>query len=165
MGQDLIDYKKIISSNGVYITQSLFIEYKRDDCKVDFYPYTLKERDHNGAISMYRVYMECETEYEAALKTLNSWKHWQILCKAPCFREHISKWREEREIREAAIGKSVLIKAAEDGNVTAAKSLIEYANKRKAGRPSNLEVEAEKKKQAAISSKVSNILDRMSDKK
>lgn len=161
-----ICFDKFISENGVYRTQSLFIEYKRADSNINHYPYTLKERDskRTNAISMYRIYMECGTEYEAAIKLLNSWKHWEILCEAPCFKAHIKRWREEREIREAALGKSVLIKAAEEGNTTAARALIDLSGKRKPGRPSKIEIESERKRQAAIDNKVTSIIDRMANK-
>jgi len=111
---------------------------------------------------MYRIYMEAETEYEAAMTLLNSWKHWEILTATTWFQEHITKWRAEREIREAAIGKAVLISQAREGNVAAAKALHDQATKRKAGRPTKDRVEGEVKRQAAVESKVSNILDRMS---
>lgn len=160
---DKIDYDKLIGQSGHYLTQALFWEY-RHQTGADYTPFTLKERDHSGCISMYRLYMSCETEYEAALKILNSWKHWQILCDAPWFQKELSKWREEREIRELALGKAVLIKNAEEGNVAAAKALIDTSSKRKAGRPSKIEVEEYKKKEAAANSKVSSILERMKDK-
>lgn len=158
-----IDYTKLINSTGCYMTQALFYEY-RFQTNSDYMPFTMKERDHNGYISVYRVYMECDSEYEAAYKLLNSWKHWQVLCSAPWFAKELKKWREEREIREAALGKAVLIEEAGNGNVSAARALLDLSGKRKAGRPTKLEVQEEKAKQAKIESKVSSILERMADK-
>jgi len=158
-----IDFSRLEVDNGNYRTQSLFREYRRSD-SVDYVPYTLKEKDYDGYISMYRVYMQSDTEYESAKTLLGSWKHWEVLCEAPCFRKHIAAWRKERDIRDAAIGKVALIRAAKEGNTSAAKSLVDLATKRKAGRPSKDEVEGEKKKQAAIETKVSSILDRMANK-
>ena len=158
-----IQYDKLINASGCYMTQSLFYEF-RFSTGSEYMPFCLKERDYKGHISVYRVFMECDTEYEAAMILLNSWKHWQVLCNAPWFAKELKKWREEREIREAAIGKAVLIKEAEKGNITAAKSLIDLSGKRKAGRPTKLEIQEEKAKQSKINNKVSSILERMADK-
>ena len=156
-----VDFSKLLSDGGHYKTRSIFYEFKYDT-KSDYIPYTLGERDRKGSLSMYRIYMDSETEYEAAMTLLNSWKHWEILTSTTWFQEHITKWRDEREIREAAIGKAVLISQAREGNVAAAKAIHDFATKRKAGRPSKDRVEGEVKRQAAVDSKVSNILDRMS---
>jgi hypothetical protein len=160
MPREMIDYSKVIGDNGHYMTQALFYEF-RFQTKNEKPIYNLKERDYKGTLSMYQIYMDSDSEYEAALKILNSWKHWEILCDRNWFLPHIEKWREERDIREAALGKATLIDQARDGNVTAAKALYDQSGKRKAGRPSKDEVEGHKKKQADIDSKVSNILDRM----
>lgn len=158
-----IDYSKLTNSNGCHLTQSLFYEF-RFSTGSDYIPFCMKEKDYKGHLSVYRLYMECDSEYEAAYKLLNSWKHWQILSASPWFAKELKKWREEREIKEFALGKAALIKEAESGNITAAKSLIDLSGKRKAGRPSKLEVHEEKAKQARIESKVTNILDRMAGK-
>ena len=79
MEKDLVDYTKLKSDNGHYLTQGLFYEY-RHHTKLPYIPYTLRERDYKGYLSMYRIYMECDTEYEAAQVLLNSWEHWCRLC-------------------------------------------------------------------------------------
>lgn len=156
-----VDYSKFVTTNGQYLTQGLFYEF-RYQTKLDYIPYTLKEYDFDGYISMYRVYMEADTEYEAAKILLNSWKHWEILAESPMIGGYIQKWREERDIKDAALAKAVLIKETKAGNTSAAKAVLEASTKRKAGRPTKIEVESEKRKQAKIDSKVSSILDRMS---
>ena len=158
-----IDYGKMIGDGGHYLTKGLFYEFKYQT-KLTEIPYNLKERDWKGTRSMYQIFMSCGSEYEAAQLLLNSWKHWEVLCKSPWFVPHIEAWREEREIREAALGKATLIDQAESGNVAAAKVLLEGAKKRKAGRPTKDEVEGEKKKAAAVDNKVTDILTRMADK-
>lgn len=155
-----IDYSKMIADNGKYKTQGLFYEYRFQN-NPDYIPYCLREHDYKGYLSIYQIYMSCDSEYEAAQKIFNSWKHWELLCGCAWFQPYLEKWREEREIRDAALGKSILIDQARDGNVTAAKTLYDQATKRKAGRPTKNEVEGQKKKQAAIDNKVSSILDRM----
>lgn len=157
-----IDYSKLTSENNQYLTQSLFYEY-RHQTKSEYTPFTLKEKDFKGCISVYRVYMETDSEYEVAQKLLKSWKHWSVLCESPFFKKELQLWREEKAIREASIGISALVEAAKDGNVTAAKYLVDKnTSKKGAGRPTRLEVIEEKRKQARIDDKVTNIIDRMS---
>ena len=158
-----IEYSKLIGESGHYKTQSLFYEF-RYQTNSDYMPFTLKERDVHGHQSIYQIYMSCDSEYEAAQKLLGSWKHWEILCECTWFIKELDKWREEREIREAAIGKAMLIEKAKEGNVPAARSLLESSSKRKAGRPSSAEVINERKKQAAVDTKVSSIIERMANK-
>lgn len=89
---------------------------------------------------MYKEYMKCDSEYEAAIHLLGSWPHWQRLCETNWFKPYRDTWEKEREIREIAIGKKVLIEEAENGNVTAARTL--YGQKApKKGRPSKHEKE------------------------
>ncbi len=158
-----IDYSKLIGVGGHYLTQALFYEY-RHQAKSEYMPYTMKDRDYKGYLSVYKIYMSCESEYEAAQKILNSWKHWEFLCESPWFAKELAKWREERDIRDAANAKSILMEESFKGNVTAAKAVLDMTTKRKAGRPTKVEVAGEKKKQAAIDNKVSNLLERMSKK-
>lgn len=87
---------------------------------------------------MYKIYMDCETEYEAAQKLLGSWSHWEKLCDATWFKPFVEQWRKEARIREKAIAKSILLEQACEGNVTAAKAIIEEDKKR--GRPSKQEI-------------------------
>lgn len=150
------DKSRLLGEGGQYLTQGLFYEYRHQAAKLG--PYCLKEYDWKGCKSMYQVYMSCASEYEAALKILGSWKHWQILCQAPFFAREVEKWREEVEIREAALGKATLIAQAKEGNVSAAKELVKSAEKRSVGRPSKAEIDAERKKQAAIDTKVIDLL-------
>lgn len=63
--------------------------------------YTLKDKDHEGYPSLYRLYMEADdpTEYSFAVENLDSWDHWETLCQCTWFKPYISKWRHELEIR------------------------------------------------------------------
>jgi hypothetical protein len=150
------DSSRLRSDAGQYFTQGLFYEYRHQSTNKA--PYNLKERDWKGTKSMYQIYMSCDSEYEAAMRLLGSWKHWQTLLNSPFFAKEVEKWREEREIKDAAMAKSVLVEQANEGNVAAAKTLLDMSTKRKAGRPTKAEVQAEKRKQAAISSKVTDLL-------
>lgn len=154
----VLEYSQLRATTGQYLTQGLFYEFRHRTSCSDIGPYNLKEHDFKGSLSMYQIYMSCASEYEAAQKLLGSWKHWAILCEIHWFKKHLETWREEREIKEAAVGKATILYQAKEGNVTAAKELVSLATKRKAGRPSKLEIEAEKKKQIAIESNVTNLL-------
>ena len=91
-------FELLKDSMGRFRTVSLFVETKHDSYPA---PFTLKDRDHRGAISMYRKYMEIgdPTEYTTALELLGSWRHWQQLTKASWFQEYILRWREELAIK------------------------------------------------------------------
>ena len=134
---------KYLGSSGHYLTKGLFYEFRHQntDSVNEVFTYGEQdiEKDGKTYLSMYKIYMEFESEYEAAQAILGSWTHWQKLCECAWFKPHLKKWREEREIRESAMGKAALIKEARKGSVAAAKALVDYANKRGAGRPSKQE--------------------------
>src|SRR4051812_9605533 len=66
--------------------------------------YTLKNHDHMGYPSMYRLYMEFDdpTEYSFAIATLDGWDHWEILCECTWFKPYVAKWRKELDVRTRA---------------------------------------------------------------
>jgi len=123
-------------------TKALFYEYRYQTTVDDKAPYTLKYQDFVDPTghrykSMYQIYMNCDSEYEAAIKILGSFPHWKKLKRCSWFHDHIERWEEERNIRDEAIARSILVKLAETGNVTAARTLFANANatKKAMGRP------------------------------
>jgi len=94
--KDLIPegYECLKDKMGRFRTVSLFVENKLPDYVA---PYTLKDYDHKGAMSMYLKYMEYSdpTEYSVALGLLGSWKHWVALTSADWFKPYIEQWRAE----------------------------------------------------------------------
>lgn len=136
------------ASNGVMQTQALFYEFNNPDA-----PYTLRDEDFtNRAGKTYKsaaaIYREAVDEYDAAIKIVGSWTHWEKLLGLKWFVEGIhtggynfggvGKWREEMALRDASFAKSQLVESAEAGNVTAQRYLHETAtkgSKGKAGRP------------------------------
>ncbi len=130
-----------IQSSRRYKTTSLFWEYRAMTVGGADSVYNLSEKDHNKTLSMYKIYMSKDTEYEAALYLLGSWDHWQTLCGTSFFKKHIDKWREERTIREESLAHKILLENAKNGNVTAAKTLLLDTRKiQKAGRPTTQSV-------------------------
>lgn len=103
----------------------------------DRYPplYTMYEEPRHGLPSAYMIYMLADSEYEAAMKLVGSWAHWQRLLKCNEFlygskdgRHNwfgIESWREEREIRERSQALNQLRIAAAGGNVQAQKILLD----------------------------------------
>lgn len=125
-------------------TQALFYEYRHRTTSKIKAPYTLKNYDVNIGgkhyRSMYMEYMACDSEYEAAIILLGSYAHWQRLAETAWFAPYLDAWEEERNIRDDALARSVIIRLAEAHNVTAAKSLQSVSQKNKgkktnAGRP------------------------------
>ncbi len=158
MTKCLFEREQLIASNGFPLTMGLFYEFRHQGEADPVY--TLKEYDWKGCLSMYKIYMNSGSEYEAAMKLLGSWPHWRKLCKCSWFKPYLEEWKEEVLIREAALGKSVLIEAAEDGNVTAAKELVNQLNKKAPGRPSKKDNQEERRKLDAVDKKVISILER-----
>lgn len=154
---------RLMSSNKQLLTQGLFVENKYQS-GIENSPFTLKEFKVGDAISMYQEYMKFDTEYEAAQHILGSWTHWKRLCECTWFQPYVGYWRDEMAIRNEALGKASIIAAVEEGNVAASKALVELENKRGKGRPTKSAVEGEKKRQAAVDTKVSSILERMNGK-
>lgn len=130
-------------------TQALFYEFRHQTkMPVEDIPYNLKTKDWQGTKSMYLIYMQYETEYDAAIALLGSWPHWERLRKAPWFAKHLEEWNAERALRDEALARKTLLNQAREGNVTAAKAILAKDNKR--GRPSNKEKEVKDKDADAI---------------
>lgn len=119
-------------ANGILLTQALFVEFGNEDA-----PYTLKmdhlEKNGRTYISLCRVFLEATDEYEAAMRMVGNWKHWLRLCENKWFVdgwdqfnfEGLNSLREAMRMRDRSLAKRKLIEAAETGNVTAAKALLE----------------------------------------
>lgn len=143
-------------NGGRRYLQGLFFEFSNDKSTV---LYTLKERDHEGYPSLYKLYMDCTdpTEYEFATKHLENWSHWQELVDSQWFKPYVEAWRKEFEVRLRAQALNAVLAIAHDGS----NSNSYYANKylldgswkpageSKRGRPSRDEVQKEIIAQAA----------------
>jgi hypothetical protein len=59
--------------------------------------YTLKDHDHEGYRSLYKLYMaeRDPTEYRFATKYLEGWSHWLELCECSWFKPYLERWRSE----------------------------------------------------------------------
>ena len=135
-------YEHLKDSMGRFRTLSLFVEHKLDSYPA---PFTLKDYDHKGAMSMYLKYMEYSdpTEYSFALGMLGSWKHWELLTSSEWFSPYVTQWRKELKQKLAYERfKEMLEQAETKGNIQATKWLDEKYGLRpapKRGRPSKAE--------------------------
>jgi len=92
---------KFTNASGSYLTQGLFDSFCNDSAI-----YTLRDAD-TDLPSLRKLYLEAEdpVEFDFAEKYLGSWKHWNMLCKAPFFKPHIEEWRTalEQKLRSRAL--------------------------------------------------------------
>jgi hypothetical protein len=117
--------------------------------------YTLKNRDHSGYPSLYRLYMEMDdpTEYNFAVAYLDGWDHWLTLCECAWFKPYVQAWRKELEVRTKARALKAVRDLADNPDAKehyqASKFLIQSgwvektAGRKGAGRPSKEDVKKE----------------------
>lgn len=158
-------------SMGRYRT-NIFYEFNKT--RHEEYPplYTMREETWAGLPSAYLIYMLSDSEYEAAMKLVGSWNHWQRLLKCKPFMEGsdesgswvgLQQWREEKRIQEKAHAFNQLKISAAQGNVTAQKIIYdgEKENAKGRGRPSKAEVAKAAKEQAVQEESVKKDLARL----
>lgn len=90
---------KFRASNNTRLLKALFYEQTLSD--KSSVVYTLKDVDHEGFPSLYRLYMEIDdpTEWEVSQRLVDGWEHWEMLCAATWFKPYIERWRKELELR------------------------------------------------------------------
>lgn len=143
---------------GAYLLNALFYEQTLSDKSNVLF--TLKDRDHAGYPSLYRLYMEANdpTEYAFAVKHLDGWAHWERLCECTWFQPFLARWRRELEIRFRSRALANLVTVAAGGHkesYSANKFLVNGGwkdePKRRAGQPSKEEIKSELHRQVEIS--------------
>lgn len=134
--------------------------------------YTLKDRDHEGYASLYRLYMEADdpTEYSFATTCLEGWDHWEILLQCTWFKPYIARWRRELEIRFKSRSLKAIQGLANDPDSKeyhqANKFLVnggwqEDKRRKGAGRPSKAEIEKAAKMAAQEASSIEDDFNRV----
>ena len=119
---------KFKNSNGVFLLKALFYETTLADKSSVIY--TLKDRDHEGYPSLYRLYMETGdlTEYQFASEHLDGWAHWEALCSCVWFQPYLERWRKELTLRHKAGALKRIISEAQSSSrnaFTANKFLVQ----------------------------------------
>lgn len=118
--------------------------------------YTLKDWDHQGYPSLYRLYMELGDlqEYDFAETYLDGYEHWERLCAAPWFKPYAERWRKELRLREQGKAlRRIQMVAEAEGHKSAYEankfilngSWLNSGHSR--GRPSKDEIKAEAERQ------------------
>lgn len=156
------------ASNQRLIKQLFYEEcYGKED---KYAVYTLKDYDHAGYPSLYRLYMEMGDfkEYAFAETYLDGYEHWLMLCRTSWFKPYIARWREELLLREQGIA---LNRIREVARTKEHKSSYE-ANKflltaswaslgHSKGRPSKEQVKAEAERIATAEKQISEDAERI----
>lgn len=152
-------------ANGSYLTQGLFYEFNNPDAV-----YTLRPEDHKSKKgktykSVYKIYMESVDEYDAAINILGSYVHWQKLCQLDWFMKGfdfgayrlpgLEDWRQHLKARDESTAKRQLLQEAENGSVTAQKTIYDSSK----GKPQVKKKNAVKSDTGA--SRVSSLADRL----
>jgi hypothetical protein len=90
------------STTGSRFLKGLFFEETGSD--KSSVVYTLKDNDHEGFPSLYRLYMETNdpTEWRFATQHLDGWEHWEMLCRCTWFIPFVERWRRELQLRLAS---------------------------------------------------------------
>lgn len=143
---------------GKLYTKALFFEEAIDSERAAVL-YTLKDYDHQGFRSLYRLYMETAdlTEYKFALAYLDGWEHWQQLCACSWFKPFVTRWRQELEIKYRSEALANIIEVARTpkhaSSFQANRFLLDSGwkppEKNKRGRPSDDDIKAEVRRAAA----------------
>ncbi len=83
------------ASNQRLIKQLFFEQCYGKDEKLAVY--TLKDVDHEGYLSLYRLYMELGDlkEYSFAETYLDGFEHWEMICRTSWFKPYLERWRKE----------------------------------------------------------------------
>jgi len=140
-------------NSNVRYTKALFLEESYSDKSAVLY--TLKDVDHNGYPSLYRLYMEMADPLEInfAKTYFEGWEHWQMVANSNWFKSYISRWREELELSMRARALAAIVEAARDDsskfNYEANKFLLtggwkgKEAKESKVGRPTKEAIKRE----------------------
>jgi len=134
--------------NNSRYTRQLFYECYEGADNRELVLYSLKDVDHEGYPSLYRLYMAMDdpTEYEFAMKYFDGWEHWQMITKASWFKPYVVRWREELRLREAAKRIRAIREEADEGSrnsLQALKYLLERGWEPKETKKTRKEVDEE----------------------
>ncbi len=156
------------NSVGARLLRGLF--YEETGVDKSSVVYTLKDQDHEGYPSLYRLYMETgdPTEWKFATAYLDGWEHWERLCESSWFKPLVERWRRELHLRIASSALARIMaesKTTSRDSFTANRYLLERGwvakDSKKGGRPSKDAIKAEAKAIAASTVQVSEDFERL----
>ena len=153
---------------GARYTRALFFEETGADKSTVVY--TLKDQDHLGFASLYRLYMESNdpTEWRFATSHLDGWEHWEMLCQCTWFAPYIARWRRELQLRLASQALARIMAEAKTNSresFVANRYLLERGwmpkDSSKGGRPTKEAIRKEAHQIASESQQVASDFDRL----
>lgn len=142
-----IDKSRFKNAQGTNYLNALFFEETGADKSTVIY--TLKDEDHLGYPSLYRLYMDVAdpTEYKFAITHLDGWQHWEKLLACKWFEPYVSRWRRELELRLRSWALANIIHTANSSGkeaFPANRYLLEGnwkpAGEKKSGRPTKVAI-------------------------
>ena len=109
--------------------------------------YTINEKS-DELPSAHEIYMNALTEYAAAHQLVGSWDYWKKMLKSSVrIRRMVNEWREEKLLIDQNRARELMWKAAETGNASAARFLLEAkkeeASQKKAQKEDSLKLASE----------------------
>lgn len=156
------------NAQGVRFLKALFFEETLAD--KSNVVYSLKDNDHEGYPSLYRLYMETgdPTEWKFATTHLDGFDHWQMLCECTWFKPYVARWRKELQLRIASEALTRIMAEAKTTSrnaFTANRFLLEGGweprDKKTAGRPSRQTIREEAARIASSESQVASDYERL----
>lgn len=159
---------KFTNDSGMRLTKGLFYEMMLADKSSVIY--TLKNADHKGYPSLYKLYMaeEDPKEYRFVQKYLEGWEHWVQLCDLVWFKPYVTRWREELQLKLESEALYHIISESRAGrkeSFAANKYLLEKGWKTQAkdpvGRPSKEQIKREAERMLTDNSRVLEDLNRL----
>lgn len=163
------DIRNFRNSSGARYLKGLF--YEETGIDKNSVVYSLKDRDHQGYPSLYRLYMETAdlTEYTFALSYLDGWEHWEMLCDCEWFKPYVARWRKELELRLRAEALASIIstaRASSNPNAYHANKYIlegswKLPEQKKAGRPTKEAIQKEAHRIASTAKDTASDLERV----
>lgn len=143
-----VGHEGIKGTAGHILTKALFVEVATWPYKTDPM-YTMKSAEvfdsnlQKWLPSARQIYVAAPTEYDAIRRLVGSLEQWNKLLQLKWFVEGdsyqgfagLNEWKIEAEMRRQAEAHKLLIAAAQDGDIGAAKALFHAANKNPRGRP------------------------------
>jgi len=163
-----------LESNGLYRTDSLFIERiaKRHRVAGHTPVYCLSERTkHKDCEKLYDLFIDCADEYDFAIKAFGSKGQLDKLKGTKWFMDGwqgcltfrgYNAWLEDMAERDHSIGKAAILAKAREGDVNAAKKLVDMHKKTNTkGRPKSEDIKREAVAAAEEKEDVDNDLKRL----
>lgn len=143
------------ASQGKWLLKGMFFEMCPPHKREEYCSFTLKEDDHEGYVSMKKLYLQYNdpTEYQFAIEVLGNYSHWKLLSNCDWFKPYVESWRDEMEAKLTSEAvRQIALASMEEKGFQAAKWLAEKGYKEK-------QVGAKSKAAKAKEAKINQMVD------